>query len=292
MLIPKIISEWKILFEPKKFGDYVNDHTLVKDDDGNWHLYGITSFGGSSYDEKYFVHGVGKNLNEKFVEVGKTIDKGTLAWAPCVIKEGENFYMFYGPSPTQLAISFDNQEWFGYSVKMKNEPLMGAHRDHFVLKMEDGKYLMYVTGVHNQMGAISLFSSSNLIEWEFEGFALTSGEKAPLKPSWGAMESPYVVKKDGLCYLFITYTDCEAENYNDTLVFVSKDPKNFGEYNGGYGGAIPITKLKAHAPEIVIENGEYYITTCGWSFMEIPHKGAVSVAKLVWEGDKSINNKE
>ena len=77
MLIPKIIGDWKILFKPEKFGNYVNDHTLVKDANGKWHLYGITSFGGTSYDEKYFVHGVGNNLCEKFIEVGKTIDKGT-----------------------------------------------------------------------------------------------------------------------------------------------------------------------------------------------------------------------
>lgn len=40
---------------------------------------------------------------------------------------------------------------------------------------------------------------------------------------------------------------------------------------------------KAHAPEIIEENGEYYITTCGWLDKSLPHKGAVSIAKLVWE---------
>lgn len=283
MLIPKIVGEWKILYEPKIYGNYVNDHTIIKDENGKWHLYGITSFDTSPSQERYFTHGVGEDLNVPFREVGKTIDKGTLAWAPCVIKEKENFYMFYGPSPTQLAVSFDNSEWFGYRVNMKNEPPMVAHRDHFVLKIAENSFLMYVVGIYNKKSAISVFSSSDLINWEYEGIALSSGEKAPLNPSWGAMESPFVVHKNGLYYLFTTYTDCSTETYSDTLVFVSSNPKSFGQYNGGYDGAIPITKLQAHAPEIIMENGEYYITTCGWLCKPLPNKGAVSIAKLVWE---------
>ena len=280
---PVISGEWKVLFQPIKNGNYVNDHTIVKGSDGNWHLYGITSFEGKPNFERYFVHGVGECLDTPFREVGRSIDTGTLAWAPCVIEHGENYFMFYGPSPTSLAVSFDMYEWFGTNVTLKNEPLMGAHRDHFVLKTGENDYLMYVVGVHKKRGAVSCFSSHDLLNWNFEGFALTSGEKAPLNPAWGAMESPYVVKKDGLYYLFITYTDSSRDTYNDTLVFCSEDPKSFGEYNGSSDGAIPVTKLYAHAPEIIEENGKYYITTCGWNTRPTPHKGAVSVAELDWE---------
>lgn len=282
MKTPYISGEWKILFKPENYGNYVNDHTIVKGSDNEWHLYGITSFGGQSYQERYFVHAKGKSLNSVFSEEGKSIDKGTLAWAPCVINKSENYYMFYGPSPTSLAVSFDMYEWFGHNVTLKNEPLMAAHRDHFVLKIYDDRYLMYVAGVHNKKGAISCFSSSDLLTWDFEGFALTSGNDAPLKPGWGAMESPFVLEKDGQYYLFVTYTDCSDETYNDTLVFCSENPLNFGEYNGGVGGAVPITKIKAHAPEIIEENGKYYITTCGWLDKPVPHKGCISIAPLEW----------
>lgn len=283
MKVPYITSDWKILFKPEKHGNYVNDHTVVLGSDGKWHLYGITSFGGGPANERYFVHGIGDSLNEQFLEFGRSIDRGTLAWAPCVIQKDENFYMFYGPSPTSLAVSFDMHEWFGTNVTLKNEPLMGAHRDHFVLELEDGTYLMYVVGVSEKRGAVSCFCSDDLLTWEFCGFALTSGKGAPLSPPWGAMESPYVVRKDGMYYLFLTYTDCRDENYCNTLVFCSENPKDFGVYNGGNGGAKPIAVLDAHAPEILEENGEYYITTCGWRGKPLPHEGAVSIAELGWK---------
>lgn len=283
MKIPYIADEWKILFKPEKYGNYVNDHTVVKGSDGAWHLYGITSNGGHSYEERYFVHGKGESLDAPFSEVGKSIDRGTLAWAPCVINKDEDYYMFYGPSPTSLAVSFDMNEWYGYNVKLNNEPLMGAHRDHFVLKIDENRYLMYIVGVHNKKSAVSCFSSCDLLTWDFEGFALTSGDSAPLNPGWGAMESPFVVKKDGLYYLFITYTDSSDETYNDTLVFCSENPLDFGKYNGGEGGAVPITKISAHAPEIIEENGKFYITTCGWRDKPVPHKGCVSIAALDWK---------
>ena len=92
MEIPYISGEWKILFAPHDNGNYVNDHSIVVGPDGNWHLFGITSFEGKPSHERYFVHGVGKTLYEPMREVGRSIDRGTLAWAPCVIKKNETFY--------------------------------------------------------------------------------------------------------------------------------------------------------------------------------------------------------
>lgn len=283
MKTPYIAGDWQVLFRPQENGNYVNDHTIVKGSDGAYHLYGITGFGGGSYTERYFVHAKGDSLLSPMQEEGRSIDRGTLAWAPCVIGEGENYYMFYGPSPTQLAVSFDMYEWFGYPIRLEGEPLMAAHRDHFVLKVGEADYLMYVVGVHNQRGAVSLFRSSDLLHWQFEGFALTSGAEAPLHPGWGAMESPYVVKREGRYYLFITYTDCSPENYNNTLVFASDDPTAFGEYNGEAEGAVPVAQLYAHAPEILTVDGQDYITTCGWNDFPNPNPGCVSIAPLNWK---------
>ena len=97
------------------------------------------------------------------------------------------------------------------------------------------------------------------------------------------MESPFVVEKDGVYYLFVTYTNCSDETYNNTLVFASYNPKSFGEYNGEGNGTKPITKLFGHASEILKVGEDYYITTCGWLSKNIPHKGAVSIAPLKWK---------
>ena len=279
---PYISGEWKVLFAPEKHGNYVNDHCIVRGADQKWHLYGITSFDGLPTNERYFVHGVGESLEQPFAEVGRSIDRGTLAWAPCVVERNKDYYMFYGPSPTSLAVSFDMYEWFGTTVTLKDEPLFGAHRDHFVLQLGENEYLMYVVGLHDRKGAISCFSSNDLLHWSFEGFALTTGDQAPLKPAWGAVESPFVVKKDGLYYLFLTYTNCSDATYNNTLVFCSEDPKHFGEYNGEVDGTMPVAKLHAHAAEVIEEGGKYYITTCGWRRKPNVNKGAVSIAPLDW----------
>ena len=88
---------------------------------------------------------------------------------------------------------------------------------------------------------------------------------------------------DELYYLFITYTDCSRENYHKTLVFVSDDPYSFGEYNGEKGGAMPVAKLFAHAPEILKDENGWHITTCGWNgYDAVPNPGAVSIASLEW----------
>lgn len=284
MKTPYISSEWRVLFRPSREGNYINDHSIVKAHDGNYHLFGITSHEGGATNERYFAHGVTKSLNEEMREERREIDRGTLAWAPCVIREKDDcYYMFYGPSPTSLSVSFDLYEWYNHTVTLNNEPLFSAHRDHFVLKLGENDYLMYIVGTQNKRGCVSLFHSNNLLEWNFKGYALTSGKDAPLTPAWGAMESPFVLKKDDYYYLFITYTDCSKESYHDTLVFASKDPTSFGEYNGENGGAIPVTKIFAHAPEIIKDGDEYYITTCGWNGYDIPNEGAVSIAKLMWK---------
>jgi hypothetical protein len=54
--VPKIVSGWKPLFKPEKYGSYVNGHTIIKDKENNWHMFGITSHNGGSENERYFVH--------------------------------------------------------------------------------------------------------------------------------------------------------------------------------------------------------------------------------------------
>lgn len=280
--IPELIGEWKVMLRPYRFGNYVNDHTVFCDNNGLWHIIGITSFAGKPNKEQYFLHATSAKLTGKFKEVAKVIDCGALAWAPCVIENNNKYYMFYGPSPTKLAVSNDSIEWFGYKTELSGEPPIACHRDHFVLKV-DNIWYMYVSGVSDGKSAVSVLKSENLLSWQYIGNALSSGDASPLNPPWGAMESPYVVERNGKYYLFVTYTDCNKRNYNDTLVFVSDNPENFGVYNGNSDGAVPIANLTAHAGEVIRDiDGKYYITTCGWRRQSIG-RGKVLLKELIWK---------
>ena len=110
----------------------------------------------------------------------------------------------------------------------------------------------------------------------------TSGN-APLNPSCGATESPFVVHHGGFYYLFMTYTDCRLVNYHNTIVFRSSDPRDFGEYTGDNEDEVVIAHLHAHAPEVVQDDdGTWYITTCGWLERGAPVEGGVAIAELEW----------
>lgn len=283
MEIPRITSEWRTLFEPHRYGEYVNDHTLLYN--GKWHLVGITSQEGTPDRERYFVYARRNSLSEEFEECAKVIDHGTLAWAPCLIEHDSLYYMFYGPSPTKLAVSYDFGDWFGQEIRMNGNPPMACHRDHFVLKIGENHWLMYVTGMKCGKSSIACMESFDLLSWDFVGYALTSGENSELNPSWGAFESPFVVSRDGGYYLFTTYTDCSKDTYNDTFVFFSEDSRSFGCYDGLNGSesfAKPVTRLRCHAPEIVREDDKWYITTCGWRESSLSG-GKVMIAGLDWE---------
>lgn len=282
---PRIIGDWSLLFAPSRHGHYVNDHSIVRGPDGSWHLFGITSHAQSEYSEqeRYFVHGATPSLDQPMAELGKVCDNGVRAWAPAVIEHDERYFMYYGPSPTRFATSDELGHWMENTPCFHAAPLDAAHRDHFVLKVEEARWLLYVTGIHRRCGVISVFESRDLVNWTFLRYALRTTPEAPLQPAWGATESPFVVAKDGLYYLFTTYTDCSDASYHDTCVFVSSDPTDFGAYAGGVNGSHYLTRIRAHAPEIISLGEDWFITTCGWRGKSTPIEGAVAIAKLHWD---------
>lgn len=281
---PHLASDWTLLFKPEKHGNYVNDHTILQDRHGKWHLFGITSFGGKPCDERYFVHGESDCLTSAFSEINTVIDNGTRAWAPGAIRHGDNYYMYYGPSPTKLAISPDMNEWMDYEINLVGVPPMGCHRDHMVCKINDYTWVMYVSGIYNGYGCISCFVSNDLLNWRFVQYALTSSGDAPLTPAWGAFESPYVVHYNDMYYLFVTYTDCQMENYQNTLVFASVNPYDFGNYTKSNHHNMVVAELNAHAGEVLFDvvSNSFYITSCGWRNYNIPIEGGVAISRLDW----------
>ena len=279
MKIPVITSPWRLLFEPKSCGNYVNDHCLIRDAKNDWHLFGITSTEVGPDTERYFVHAQSKTLTEEMKEINRVVDDGNRAWAPCVVFEKGIYYMYYGPGITKLAVTNDPLHWMGHQVNVTGNPPMAVNRDHAIIKVGD-TWLMYASGVKDDYSCVSLLTSKDLINWQFHGYALTSSGDAPLNPSWGAFESPYVLERDGMYYLFITYTDCAMDNYHNMLVFCSADPYSFGDYSQSKHDDMVIATLHSHAGEVIFDQGKYYLTTCGWRDHGTPFEGGVAIAEL------------
>jgi len=290
IMIPRIAGDWRLLYKPDTTGCYVNDHSLVRGPDGSWHLFGITSHqrdGDRAEQERYFTHGRGESLvcDGGFTELGVVCNNGVRAWAPSVVSDGWRYYMHYGPSPTRFATSYELSHWMEQPVELLDDPLDACHRDHMVLRLGDGSWLMYATGINGKYGVVSVYRSDDLVRWRFVRYALETAGDAPLNPPWGATESPFVVSVNSGFYLLVTYTDCRPENYHQTLVFRSDDPTDFGQYRGDADEDRVVARLHAHAPEVVRDDdGQWYITTCGWPGYGVPIEGGVAIAPLDWSG--------
>lgn len=100
MLIPEISGERRTLLKPRRYGKYVNDHTLFYDDAGKrWCLAGITSKKGNPNDERYFVFADTPSLDCKMRERAKIIDNGALpaarlkCHAPEVVRDENGWHI-------------------------------------------------------------------------------------------------------------------------------------------------------------------------------------------------------
>jgi hypothetical protein len=71
--------------------------------------------------------------------------------------------------------------------------------------------------------------------------------------------------------------------YNNTLIFHSLSPYDFGVYKGKKRTESLITHLVCHAPVYFQIKGDWFVTTCGWPFAASLTKGEVAYAKLKWK---------
>jgi hypothetical protein len=117
---------------------------------------------------------------------------------------------------------------------------------------------------------------------------VTGGEGwTPMRPvlvdpepsfEWGNLESPYVIKRGGYYYLFITRTGTQRADYFRTLVFRSADRFHF-EW-------APIAQFHAHAAEVVtLDDGRTFLTSAGWASETGEAMRGLSIVELGWIPD-------
>lgn len=179
------------------------------------------------------------------------------AWAPACVEKDGKYYLIYSPHFMRLAVSEDLIHWDYRGKLFSGAPMM---RDPNIFREKD-RYLM----LYAEDNRVDYRVSENLLEW-------SEAKVLQVNPfDNGSSESPFLIRKDGIYYLFWCLCDGRNGSYDDrTFVFAAETLEGFAK-------ASPIALLKAHAPELFRYNGEYYIASA-----EVPARG-VSMAKIFWE---------
>lgn len=249
---------------------YVNDHTLIRDEDGRWHVFGIWHpEPAAPLDETFFLHASADDLASTG-DVEWTVhpavlharpDKGeTHVWAPHVIRHDGRYWMFYCGGTAdhtryriELATSTDLHVWEHDPDGPLFEDGYDA-RDPMVLRDGD-RWLMYCTRTSTPAGGhheVSVRTSHDLRHWSEPRVAYRSEESGT---HGGPTESPFVVRTTSGWVLFV----CESGQYDRTLAYFSTDPLRFSD-----AGRIPVD-LDEHCAEIVMDDGRTWITGGGWN---------------------------
>ena len=298
MEIPTINGEWMHIYNPnnskyatKNKGKwYTNDHCFVKGPNGLWHAYGIIGYKKkglvfSWIIEQHLFHITSKSLfsddwtEQDYALTASKIDGERFAWAPHALYWNGRFYMFYAvgdlrkfswllPSPGKIHMAFSPNgfEWKRY----ERNPLVYAHgyaRDPMILHTKNEFYMYYTcnTSEIDFNSAVAVKKSKDLIYWTGPKIC----HQQPYNFFWNAgdTESPFVVEKNGIYYLF---TCTALAKYNNTKVYWSKDPEWFPRKNF-------VCDLPTHASEIIFDEKEgWFISNTGWD------KKGLYLARLEW----------
>ena len=271
--IPLLVSGYSRVFAPRGTR-YLNDHTLVRGHDGTWHVFGIThTSAGSPQDERTFLHATASDLMGPWREEPDALasmgDEMAI-WAPHVVEVSDGHWvMYYFPNaPDGLIRRADSSDLYHWTRTSFSAP---GGRDPYLVKHGD-VWRLYSVGVGpSSHGRILVSESSDLMRWSPP---VTVLEDPVPGFAWGNLESPFVISRGGLYYLFVTRTSEAHVDYARTVSFVSRDPRRFGWD--------PIAEYPAHAAEIVNDGRSDWMTSGGWTGYVGERWRGLSIARLAW----------
>lgn len=268
---------------------YLNDHTFFVGPGGDFHVIGIShTEAADPLFEVNLAHATTATLSRAGAwrkmpfAMGNSGPESHL-WAPHVtrLENGTLVAVYCGGSYVdrrayhiRMATSVDGFSWRRIGT-LFSAGVDG--RDPMVMRLpDDGGWVMYYTGtvpneVRDDVEHVTFFrTSKDLLHWSPEGVAFVGGSDGSC--AGGPTESPFVVGRGGNFYLF---TGSWAPSYDDTRVFVSTDPFDFGSVPSGT--AKRVGTITSHAPEVVRDfDGRWWVSSAGWG------RGGLTIAPLEW----------
>ena len=284
--VPYIVGESRLVYEPEPLKEvapwFINDHCFVADAQGLLHLFCINDpyppEGKGLYSYHPFLgHATTPSplagwQRESFVFDER--ERSEYVGAPYVVRlDGAQKYVMVfetkhtGRRGLELAWSDDLYQWDRTNQRVPAN-LSDDARDPCILKAEDGSFRIYLCTPDPGGSAIVLLRTTDFQSFQEPVLCLQIADGI----TYGGMESPFVVERGGLFYLFFTYAH---RHYYETVVTVSDRCDAFTMDN-------VITTLYGHASEIVTYEGETYISSCGPEDMQRLNRHGLYLAKLAW----------
>jgi len=293
------VGEFQRIYDPSAGEDerwYINDHTIVRDQSGTWHLVGITHpEPASPFDELDLAHATAPDLHGPWTKqpIALSTDPTwgeTHLWAPHIVVHGARYWMYYCAGGLEkseyrihLATSTDCTTWTRHPANPMVVDGFEA-RDPMVLWVGD-RWVMYYTATSEPRGGahvVAATESDDLVHWTGRHIVYRdemTGTGA------GPTESPFVFEREGRFHLLIgpdwdglvrsheQTGRYDRAAYRRTRVIQSRDPLHFDL-------ADLLTVIDAHAAELVVdEHDRWWVSHCGWG------QGGVYLAPLIWTGE-------
>ncbi|MBU8902708.1 MAG: hypothetical protein KOO69_08210, partial [Victivallales bacterium] len=244
--IPYIKGESKLVYPPAPDSSnelwFINDHCFITDSKGILHFFGINNPYPANRNDRaelyrkhpYLGHASSSDPMEKWLRAScalNDIDGEQYLGAPYIvwIENQKKYIMVFeskinGRRTLELAYSENLFNWKRTGTSI-DSGLPAGTRDPFILKNENNIYNIYLCYPRDLEG-------SSVIVMQTEDFSSFTAPKVCLHIedgiAWSGAESPFVVKRNGLYYLFFTYAH---RHYYETVVCVSDKFDDFSMKN-------------------------------------------------------------
>lgn len=267
------------------YDEWITNDFSILHDNGVWHIVGIThpkpfdfidsfDFGTHVHEAEYQLFHCTAKCNsfadvffdgaftdrEKILYPSERKGERPEIWAPHLTKVQDEFTVLYSPKEMRRTVSRDFSTW------QSRPPLFVcknfAARDPYLFE-DDGRFYL----IYTDEQTVKYCVAENSLDAEFSEERILQERLFPDCEN----ESPFLMKRDGVYYLFWSIYDGKNGCYdNRTLVFAA-------ETLDGLRHCAPLTMLAAHAPEVVCDqSGNSWLLSAFY-----PHNG-ISAVKLKW----------